>query len=71
MTTLNLIHPEYSDLRYKTMVFPDGQPHLKLDMESIDSINRQQPVRILARLTNGSDLLMVLFAKKRARLPGV
>lgn len=63
MRTLNLIYPERSDIRFKTMVFPDGQPHIKIDMESIKGLDRHQPLRILTRIANANDLLLTLFIK--------
>jgi len=63
MNTLNFINPELSDLPYKAIVFPDGQPHLKLDMERIQGIHRTEPLRIVTRIANANDLLLVLFAK--------
>jgi len=63
MRTLNLIYPERSDIRFKTMVFPDGQPHIKVDMDSMKGLDRRQPLRILTRIANANDLLLALFIK--------
>lgn len=63
MKTLNLIHPDNSDLPYKALIFPDGQPHLKLDLGSLAGIDRSEPFRILARAASATDLLQILFAK--------
>lgn len=63
MNTLHFIYPEQSTIRFKTMIFPDGQPHLKIDMASIASLDRNAPLQIYSRLTNANDLMMVLFAK--------
>lgn len=63
MQTLNLIYPERSDIRFKSMVFPDGQPHIKIDMESIKGLNRREPLRILTRINNANDLMLALFIK--------
>ena len=63
MNTLNLINPAHSDLAFKSLIFPDGQPHIKLDMDSIANLDRKEPLRILTRLANANDLLLVLFAK--------
>ena len=63
MQTLNLIYPERSDIRFKSMVFPDGQPHIKIDMDSIKGLNRREPLRILTRIDNANDLMLVLFIK--------
>jgi hypothetical protein len=30
MVKLNLINPQASDIAYKTLIFPDGQPHIVL-----------------------------------------
>ncbi len=63
MTTFNLIYPEQSSIRFKTMVFPDGQPHIKIDMDSVQMLDRRQPVTLLTRIDNANDLLMTLFIK--------
>lgn len=63
MNTLNLIYPEQSDIVFKTMIFPDGQPHIKLDVESTVPLDKQVPLRILTRINNPGDLLMVLLVK--------
>jgi len=63
MNTLNLIDPLQSDIRYKTMVFPDGQPHIKLDMDSCAGLDRKAPLRILCRVNHPADLLLLLLVK--------
>lgn len=63
MNTLNLIDLENSDIGYKAMIFPDGQPHLKLDMSTVAGVDKLQPLRILTRMANANDLLLLLFAK--------
>ena len=63
MTTFNLIYPEQSDIRYQSMIFPDGQPHVKLDMQHCRNLDRNEPLRILTRLNNANDLLLALFVK--------
>ncbi len=63
MNTLNLIYPEKSDIAFKTMIFPDGQPHIKIDMPSINGLSKSEPLRILTRISNTNDLLLLLFAK--------
>ncbi len=63
MHTLDLIYPEQSDLLFKALVFPDGQPHIKIDTASAAGIDKKAPLRIMCRLTNPSDLLMVLLVK--------
>lgn len=63
MNTLNLIYPEASDIGYTSMIFPDGQPHLKLDMATVAKLDLKAPVRILARSASANDLLFILLAK--------
>lgn len=63
MNTLNLIYSDKSDIAYKSMLFPDGQPHIKFEVASTEQLNKQAPLRILARITNPNDLVMVLLAK--------
>jgi len=63
MNTLNLIYTGKSDIIYKSLLFPDGQPHIKFDVASTEQLNKQAPLRILARITNPNDLVMVLLAK--------
>lgn len=63
MTTLNLISPAASDIRFKTMIFPDGQPHVKIDMSSLENIDRSKAVKMITRISNANDLLMALFVK--------
>jgi len=63
MNSLNLIYPEQSSIQFKTMVFPDGQPHIKLDVDSTTALSRQAPLKIVTRITNASELLMVLLVK--------
>ena len=61
MLKLNLINPKQSDIAFKTMVFPDGQPHIKFDLSKIKDFT--EGVEIVARIANPSDLFMVLLAK--------
>lgn len=61
MLKLNLINPQQSDIAFKTMVFPDGQPHIKLDLSKITDFT--EGVEIVTRIANPSDLFMVLLAK--------
>jgi ribose-phosphate pyrophosphokinase len=63
MQTFDLIYPERSLISFKTMIFPDGQPHIKIDARRAETIDRQAPLRILTRLNNANDLMMVLFVK--------
>lgn len=63
MNTLNLLSQEQSSIGYKALVFPDGQPHIKLDMESVQKTDKSASLRILCRINNPSDLMMVLLVK--------
>jgi ribose-phosphate pyrophosphokinase len=63
MKTFDLIDHNKSDILYKAMIFPDGQPHLKIHLEEAAGSDLDKPLRILSRLNNGNDLLLALFAK--------
>ncbi len=63
MRTLNLIYPEQSDIIFSTNTFPDGQPHIRIDVASVNTAWYAEPLRIFSRINNPSDLLQVLFAK--------
>lgn len=63
MKTFNLIDPAKSDFVFKTMAFPDSQPHIKIDAASAKGIDKTIPVRILTRVSSANDLLMALFVK--------
>jgi ribose-phosphate pyrophosphokinase len=63
MNTLDLIYPEKSIIPFKAMIFPDGQPHIKLDMQKAGAIDKTAPFRIFTRLNNPNDLLMALLVK--------
>ncbi|MEO5893576.1 MAG: ribose-phosphate diphosphokinase [Ferruginibacter sp.] len=63
MNNLNLIYPERSGIKFKTMVFPDGQPHIKIDVESTDGLNREEPLKVISRISNSNDLVMLLLVK--------
>jgi len=40
MNTINLIYPTQSDIQFKAISFPDGQPHIKMDVESAKKLNK-------------------------------
>lgn len=61
MLQLNLIHPQASDIPYKTLIFPDGQPHIVLDLDK--NAVYTEGVLITARITNPTDLFTVLLVK--------
>jgi ribose-phosphate pyrophosphokinase len=63
MQTFDLIYPERSEFLFKTILFPDGQPHIKIDVKHLEKFDRAAPIRIVTRLNNANDLLMALFVK--------
>lgn len=63
MNTINLIYPAQSDIQFKSIIFPDGQPHIKMDVESAKKLNKQAPLQIIARIASANDLMMLLFVK--------
>lgn len=62
MHTINLINPALSSIPYQVMHFPDGQPHIKIDVSAIDITDTA--CTIYARISNPTDLLLVLMAKE-------
>ncbi|RYF96492.1 MAG: hypothetical protein EOO02_22065, partial [Chitinophagaceae bacterium] len=63
MNTLNLVYPEKSDIAFTTMIFPDGQPHIKIDVASLSVLDRSEPIRIFTRLASSNDLMLAVFIK--------
>lgn len=63
MHTLNLIDQQLSSIGYRTVVFPDGQPHIKIDMETIRGLDKEAPLIVYTRIACPADLLLLLFAK--------
>lgn len=63
MNSFNLIYPEKSTIQFSSMVFPDGQPHIKIDMASVAMLNKSGVLRIFTRVSNANDLLLALFVK--------
>lgn len=63
MHKFNLIYPGESDFKFKTMVFPDGQPHIKIDAVHANKLDKNEAVIILTRIGNANDLLLALFVK--------
>lgn len=61
MKILNLILPNASDIKFEIMYFPDGQPHIKINAEDLTTENAS--CRILSRIANANDLMLVLLAK--------
>ncbi|MHA4809205.1 phosphoribosyltransferase family protein [Flavitalea flava] len=63
MNTINLIYPQKSDISFSIMLFPDGQPHIKMDGVSMNNLDKKQPLRIFTRIAGSNDLLQALFIK--------
>lgn len=75
MLTLDLTNEEKSDIKYKTINYPDGQRDLIINKESCHSIIPppnsfrilNNCVKIKSRLNNAEDLLMIVCANKALR----
>jgi len=63
MHTLNLIEPSLSSVGYRIVVFPDGQPHIKIDMETVADEHKEKTITVYTRITNPTDLMLLLLAK--------
>lgn len=63
MSNINLINPETSVVKYKSLTFPDGQPHIKLDLESMSGIDKMHSFKIYTRVNTPADLMLLLFLK--------
>lgn len=55
MQTLNLIRPEESDVKYKIIHFPDGEPHITLE-----GVNRKDDLKLICRICNPTDLFILM-----------
>ncbi|HEV2482635.1 MAG TPA: phosphoribosyltransferase family protein [Puia sp.] len=63
MNTFDLIYPEKSAISYQSMIFPDGQPHIKINVQQTAALDKKDPLRIFTRLNNAGDLLLALLVK--------
>ena len=63
MNTFDLIYPQKSVIAYKSMIFPDGQPHIKINVQQAAALDKKAPLRIFTRLNNAGDLLLTLLVK--------
>lgn len=63
MNTLNLIYPETSSIKFESIVFPDGQPHIKINIESIQELDKKASLQVITRISNSTDLILLLFIK--------
>lgn len=55
MQTINLIHPEKSEVKFEIIQFPDGEPHFKFT----DDLDRKDKYQVECRITNPIDLFIV------------
>ncbi len=53
---LNLIRPEESDIKYKIVKFPDGEPHLVFEEE----LDRKDSISVIYRICNPNDLFILM-----------
>lgn len=68
MKTFDLITPEDSEIDFTTFTFPDGQPHLKIDVTALTGI---QSCKIKTRLASMNDVFLALAAKNALEYAGV
>ena len=54
--SLNLIRPEESNIKYKIVKFPDGEPHLVFEEE----LDRKNSINITCRICNSTDLFILM-----------
>lgn len=55
MLKINLINLEASDVKYRSVSFPDGEPHITLD-----PFNRKESFQVITRICNPNDLYLLL-----------
>lgn len=53
--TINLCHPEESEIKYKIHNFPDGHNHIEL----LGSFNKADKIHVITRIKNSDDLFIV------------
>jgi ribose-phosphate pyrophosphokinase len=63
MNTINLIYPEKSTVPFECIVFPDGQPHIKINPVALNSLDKTAPISIYSRISSANELLLVLLIK--------
>lgn len=49
MNTLNLIYPNQSDIKFTTIIFPDGQQHIKIDVATAALLSKKEPLQIFSK----------------------
>jgi ribose-phosphate pyrophosphokinase len=67
MKTLNLVDLDKSDIKYKTIPYPDGQRDIVIDKSTLYQYEFGTPIEIKSRLNNAEDLLMIVCATKALR----
>ena len=55
MKKINLINLDKSDIKYESITFPDGEPHIKLD-----EIDRKDEYEVICRITNPNELFVLM-----------
>jgi len=45
------------------MIFPDGQPHIKIDVQTAEKLIKKEPLQLISRVANANDLMILLFVK--------
>lgn len=63
MTTINLVYPNESDIPFQQITFPDSQPHIRLDTNTLNRLDKRAPVRVLCRMDSSVSIVTVLFVK--------
>lgn len=53
--TLNLLHPDRSDIGYRTLTFNDGEPHIW-----IEDFDRKSDVLVRCRISSPNDLFLLM-----------
>lgn len=56
MKVINLINGDKSEVKYELTTFPDGEPHIKF----LDDIDRKDSYNVVCRITNPSELFIVM-----------
>jgi ribose-phosphate pyrophosphokinase len=66
-TTLNLVYPEKSDIKFTVSKFPDGQQSLTITTSDAWFRSPKNDVKIMSRLNSFSDLELILCATAALR----
>lgn len=68
MKILDLITPEESEIDFNTFTFPDGQPHININVAALTGI---QSCKLKTRLASMNDVFLALAAKNALEYAGV